>query len=312
MFVRFVSIMFFFGISFQVQSQSSQICLGDSSLCEKRYDEITFLTTHNSFNYGKRGKNKKTGPHYYLFPNQELPIEDQLIHGVRAFMLDLHLKNEQVILCHGGKGCGILGHDPIEDIFTTIKIFLEKNPTEIISLILESYVPTSKLKKALDSTGLSSFLHCQSQESAWPKIIDMIQSKKDPEKHDPNCKSVGRLVILNDRVEKDDPAWNLDLFGKFSFETHYAFRKIRDLNCKINRGNENHSLYIFNHFTTFISGKKSDAITINKKDFLMNRIKDCEKNIQKKINFLTIDYFNSGESIFVVNHLNGITKEYSE
>jgi hypothetical protein len=111
-------------------------------------------------------------------------------------------------------------------------------------------------------------------------------------------------VILNDRVEDKDPAWNLDLFGKFAFETNYSYKKIKDLNCDLNRGSPLNSLFIFNHFTTFISGKKRDAVKINSYDFLKKRQQTCEEIVQRKINFLTVDFFKNGDALRVVNESN--------
>ncbi len=286
-------------------------CVKSTAFCLKRYDELTFLTTHNSFNYAWRGKIKKTGPKAYLFPNQNLPIEDQLHDGVRAFMLDLHpyqgpLKKykNQVILCHGGKACGLLGMELAQNVFKNFRTFLEENPQEILTFILESYVSTRDLKQSLEKAGLTSYLHCQSPHASWPLFKEMIEAPLSDDKHSPTCNKKGRLVILNDRREENDPAWNLDLFGHFAFETKYSYQKINDLDCDLNRGNPSHSLFIFNHFTTFISGKKRDAKKINRYHFLKKRIHNCQIKNQRKINFLTIDFFKNGETLKVVDELN--------
>jgi hypothetical protein len=296
-----------FLISGQVQSRT---CLGHESLCDKKFNEVTFLTTHNSFNYARRGELKKTGPLSYLFPNQQKPIQDQLMHGVRALMLDLHYyqgpikkHKNKVILCHGGKACDLLGKDFASDIFRDLKNFLGSHPNEILTLILESYISTDDLEKELNSSGLTPYLHCQNPQDPWPTIKEMLDSPL-VENKTRNCSSKGRLVILNDKIEENNPHWNLDLFGKFAVETHYSYKKIKDLNCELNRGQRNHSLFIFNHFTTLISGKKLDAKKINAAEFLSNRVKECEEKLSKKINFLTIDFYGSGNALEVVDQMN--------
>lgn len=132
----------------------------------------------------------------------------------------------------------------------------------------------------------------------------MIEAPVHKNKNEPNCNSKGRLVILNDHVEVGDPKWNLDLFGAYAVETKYSYKKISNLDCKLNRGSINHSLFILNHFTTLISGKKRDAKKINNYHFLIQRSQKCQEEHNKKINFLTIDFYRSGDARQVVQELN--------
>jgi hypothetical protein len=289
---------------FTFSSWSFAHCLGDSRFCEKRYDEMTYLTTHNSFNYALRGKIKKKGPLFFLFPNQERPIENQLREGVRAFMIDLHSYRDQVVLCHGGKGCPLLGMDSAVSEFKTLKTFLDNNPHEILTLILESYVSTQKMKELIENSGLIDYVHCQSPSEPWPTIQSMLEAPVHKNKNEPNFHDKGRLVILNDHVEAGDPKWNLDLFGAFAVETKYSYKKISDLDCKLNRGSLNHSLFILNHFTTLIAGKKRDAKKINQRSFLSQRSLRCQNENNKKINFLTVDFYRTGDAKQVVQELN--------
>ena len=79
---------FFFGCVAKSNSQ----CNGYESLCFKKYNEVAYLTTHNSFSSFEDG--------FYL-PNQNLNISSQLNQGVRAFMLDVYLDNDVLVLYHG-------------------------------------------------------------------------------------------------------------------------------------------------------------------------------------------------------------------
>lgn len=265
----------------------SSIAIANESL---RYDQISYLTTHNSFNYAKRTNAKRYGPLTYLFPNQNYPINVQLKHGVRAFMLDLYRPKKEVILCHGGNACGILGKDRAIRVFYDVRKFLIENPKEIITFILESYISTNDLNQVLLKSGLSPFLFAKEQNTPWPLIQDMIATNR-------------RLVILNDQTKENDPAWNHDLWSS-AVETPYSYKKIKDLNCAFNRGNPKNSLFIFNHFTTFIAGKRLDAKKINKRDFLSKRIIDCRNKLGKLPNFVTVDFYQWGDALEVVKELN--------
>ena len=75
-------------------------CNGDLSLCDKRYDQVVYVTTHNAFNY--------SGP--FQAPNQTYPVSQQLQDGVRAFMLDVHDNNGVPTLFHS---FAFLGNEPL-------------------------------------------------------------------------------------------------------------------------------------------------------------------------------------------------------
>jgi hypothetical protein len=282
-----------------ISAKAQIACNGSQGLCNKRFNEVRFLTTHNAFNYALRGKQKKYGPWTYLFPNQNRPIQNQLNAGVRALMIDLHLDKNEVVLCHGGKACDLIGKDLAVKVFTNIRVFLESHPYEIVTLILESYIPTLKLTEVLNESGLSAFLHCQPKGSPWPTLGEMVAH---PQSQD--CKYPGRLVILNDHVEENDPKWNLNLFGDWAIETKYSYKKIEELDCELNRGDKKNDLFILNHFTTFIAGKKRDAKKINQYHFLMDRVKKCEAVTGKIANFITVDFYSSGEALAVIKQLN--------
>jgi len=257
----------------------------------RHYNELTFLTTHNSFNYARRG-DRTFGPRTFWFPNQDYPISKQLKDGVRAFMLDLYLKNQQIILCHGGRACGLIGREPLKNVLVELKQFLESNPREIITLILESYVPISFLERELKQSGLSPFLHSQNHEERWPTLSDMISKNK-------------RLVIFNDRIEVEyNPSWNHDMFGRFMVETDYSYRSIKKFDCHLNRGHTNHDLFILNHFITHISGNPIIARNANNFSTLSKRAIECWRQTGKRPNFLTVDFYHKGDSKKVVELLN--------
>lgn len=261
-----------------------------SSSASLRYDQISYLTTHNSFNYSHRSSLKEYGPRWYLFPNQNFPINDQLKYGVRALMLDLHKKNGKVILCHGGRVCGLLGEDNALSVFKDIKTFLDNHPKEILTFIIESYVSTKDLEQVLNQSGLDQILFAKKVSEPWPLVQDMITTNR-------------RLVILNDHKESNNPPWNHYLWTH-AVETPFSYKSMEDLNCEFNRGNPKNSLFILNHFTTLISGRPKEAKKINKKEVLVKRVNDCKNKLGKFPNFITLDFYFWGDGLEVVNKIN--------
>ena len=81
-----------------------------------RYDEVSWLCTHNSYNASNSG---------FRFANHTLSIKEQLDTGVRAFMLDVHLVDKKIVLSHGSKGLSFIGSTPLE---AELKVYHELSP----------------------------------------------------------------------------------------------------------------------------------------------------------------------------------------
>lgn len=160
---------------------------------ERRYDQVTFLTSHNSYASQRHG---------YRYAQQRLTLQEQLDYGVRGFMLDTYrsaslFHNDCITLCHGssiinrfittGKSAMTL----IEGL-KIIKTFLVNNPEEVITIFLENYVVDSSfLDQAFIDSGVASLIfkptdwnfNCYNQ---WPTLKWMQKNNK-------------RLVIFNSR-----------------------------------------------------------------------------------------------------------------
>ena len=62
-------------------ASAAPTCNGSADLCERRYNQVSYLTSHNAMASSDRG---------YLGADQDPDITGQLDNGVRALMLDLH------------------------------------------------------------------------------------------------------------------------------------------------------------------------------------------------------------------------------
>ena len=259
-------------ISFNFYGQ----CNGSKDLCNKRYNEVAYLTTHNAFN-SKQDR--------FLFPNQKSNIIEQLNNGVRGLMIDVYDDNGSTVVYHAYK---FLGHKPLSIYLNNIKYFLDNNPNEIITIILESYTSSNAIENEITQVGLLKYLHTQDVNSLWPKLQTMIDSNK-------------RLVILSDKNDANEKQRWYHYVWDFAVENKYG-----EINCKFNRGNPTNSLFIFNHFITSLSGNKNNAKNVNSFKFLMNHIIKCKDLKNKFPNFITVDFFEIGESLDVVSKLNMI------
>ena len=261
---------FLYFITFNFYGQ----CNGSNDLCNKRYNEVAYLTTHNAFN-SKQDR--------YLFPNQKSNIAEQLNNGVRALMIDVYDDNGSTVVYHAYK---FLGSQPLSVYLNDIKYFLDNNPNEILTLILETYTSSNAIENEINKVGLLKYLHTQDVNSLWPKLQTMIDSNK-------------RLVILSDKNDGNEKQSWYHYMWNFAVENKYG-----EINCEFNRGSPENSLFIFNHFITSLTGNKDNANKVNSFKYLMNHITNCKDLKNKFPNFITVDFYEIGESIDVVSKLN--------
>jgi len=262
---------------------SNAQCNGSLDLCAKTYNEVSYLTTHNAFNSNEDG---------LLFPNQTYNITSQLNDGVRGLMIDVYNHFGTLTAYHS---IFALGTIPLSDIFHDIKIFLDNNPNEIITIILECYVTANEIESEINQSGLSNYLY--SHNSIWPTLQNMINNDN-------------RLVIFSD---VDDASISQNWYHyiwDYVVETNYSVNNINDFTCNFNRGNPSNDLFILNHFVTDANlgyGLYNESNNVNANPFFINRALDCQNHTNKLPNFVTIDYYELGDGLSVVDELNRIT-----
>ena len=249
-----------------------------------RYDEVSWLCTHNSYNASNSGFN---------FTNHTWSIKQQLNAGVRAFMLDIHLVDKNIVLSHGSKGLTILGSTPLEQELKTFHDFLSNNPKSIVTLIFESYVPAKDAAAAITAAGLDKFAHSQDPTKPWPKLDTLRQSGK-------------RLIIFSDRAKgKDIPHWYHDIWAHGT-ETHWASKTPADLLAnRPGRGKKTNPLFILNHFIQDPIATPTLAKSVNTLAFLNKRHAAFKKSYpQRRPNFIAIDFSSQGDGLKFVKSLN--------
>lgn len=270
--------------------ETIKLCNGSATLCNKKYNEVVFGCTHNAYNY-------PTEPVNFVLNNQSQSIQQQLNDGIRALMLDVYYgdnnietDDETIWLYHG---TSIVGFSPLKKELEVISNFLKNNPTEVLTIILECYVEFSHFSKAIEQSELAPFLYHPKADGQWPSLQKMIEENQ-------------RLVILTDVQDVNADSWYIYVWD-VAFETHYSNKSRSDFNCDINRGDANNSLFIFNHFITQVSigtGLIDSSTVINQYDYLLNRLKECQSHHNQIPNFVTVDFYDTGNVMEVVNHLN--------
>lgn len=237
-------------------------------MLSKRYNEATFLATHNAYNAKING---------LKFPNQDLSISDQLTCGVRAFLLDIYLQDSTIVQFHSKKW---LGSAPFASTLEEIKQFMEQDSNAVITLILESYVPAEALEKALKDAQLFDKLYCK-KDSLWPTLIEMVKLDQ-------------RLIIFSEKREDSLQFPGIHYAWNFMADTPYSNYRIKKLNETINRGKAENELFLLNHFVyaNFLGvGSRRKARKINQLSEITRRIESVQKLYHRTPNFVAVDFF---------------------
>ncbi len=258
-------------------------CNGDPDICDKRYDHVVYVTTHNAYNYS---------PSFQL-PNQSFSVAQQMQDGVRAFMLDVH--NDVFgtpSLYHGITP--VLGSEPLEDVLSDIKQFIDQNPNEILTIIFEAYINASEMDAVFTSTGLKPYLFTQTFGQPWPTLQEMINNNE-------------RLVVFSDIDDAGAGQEWYHYVWDYCVETHYSNSSRADFSCNFNRGDSINSLFILNHFVTnqtLGTGELDSSVLANSNPYFLNRANQCMQEKGKLPNFLTVDFYDVGNVFETKDELN--------
>ena len=254
-------------------------CNGHSALCTRSVDRVSFITAHNAM---------ATDEYLFLAPNQIEGISAQLASGVRGFMLDVYLEDDELLFCHAYCQFGSISASVVFDEFRT---FLEANPREVITLFLESYVTASDVSDGFQAAGLAEFLVVQPPGQSWPTLLELIDSNR-------------RLIVFTDDDARD-PAW-YHYAWDYAWETHWSAATVEDLSCEINRGSTDNALFILNHFLTDPFASRALAEVANMNPYFLKRATACQEESGRQPNFVAVDFTSIGHVQQVVDALNGV------
>ena len=264
-------------------------CNGYEDLCLKRYNEVAYLTTHNAYNSKEEG---------FKLPNQEWNISTQLQHGVRALMFDVYEESDELVVYHGYK---MLGTRPFIEVLNEIREFMDENPKEVVTIILECYVNSNQIAADLETSGLTKYLYTKSSNEDWKTLGEMISDNT-------------RLVVLSDKSDAQVGQERYHYIWDVAVETHFTNHKLKHFSNQFNRGKENagaKDLVVLNHFLTkTITGVGSIRKSKKANSILVNRITNFQIETGRFPNFITVDFVDIGNAKDAVDILNGVFVDF--
>jgi hypothetical protein len=291
-------------------SGSPRVCNGSARLCDRPYNEVTYLTSHNAMSSSDRG---------FLAAWQDLDIAGQLDNGVRALMLDLHYwttpaeaapvlagldrrtravlaplvqtfePHPGVWLCH--ELCQ-LGADSARAQLRALGQWLTDHPDDVVTLILEDNVSAADVQATVSAAGLDHRLATPpAPGEPWPTLQQMIRS--------------GRTLAVFTQTAKltTGPIRN---FYQYAAETPFEADNISALSCQPGRGAATAPLFLVNNWVTATIPSRTQALATNGRLFLLDRVRRCEIQRNLRATFVAVDFTQVGQPLQVVDELNAV------
>ncbi|PPQ97679.1 hypothetical protein CVT26_001862, partial [Gymnopilus dilepis] len=285
----------------------AQLCNGHAELCDRKYGNVTFLGSHDSFAF--------SGNPFALARTQEVDLLTQLGDGVRLLQAQSHMNNGKLHFCHGT--CGLFDGGSVEDYLTKVKYFLDRHPNEVMTLIFtnpENQNVSKVWKPIFDKTGITDMAYVPPQavmsRDDWPTLGEMISSGK-------------RVVVFLDKgaETRTDPAVDF-ILPQFQMvwedvydPTNAAFP------CKVDRTagplapsqqlsliNHNLNANIFPIGRGILIPDRLNSPKTNSVNSILMHAGHCASYVQERNpNFVLLDYVNVGQGLEAVNRLNGFT-----
>ncbi|PIA56513.1 hypothetical protein AQUCO_00700690v1 [Aquilegia coerulea] len=249
------------------------------------FNRYSWLTTHNSFAHF--GVKSDTGSVIIAPANQQDTITDQLNNGVRGLMLDMYDFENDIWLCHsfGGNCYNNTAFQPAIDVLTEIQVFLNSNPSEIVTIFIEDYVNSPMgLTNLFNTAGLVQFWFPVSRMPKngedWPTVDDMVQKNQ-------------RLVVFTSKQEKE-ASEGIAYQWTYLVENQYGNDGMVAGSCK-NRAESSlmnttsKSLVLQNYFPSFAD--IAEACKYNSAP-LIGMINTCYKAAGHRWpNYIAVDYY---------------------
>lgn len=272
-------------------------CNGSPDLCERSYDRVVTPVTHNAMANAADG---------FGTPNQNNAVAKQLADGVRGMMLDAYYfapeegvnrterddaytTVDQVYLCHAS--CAF-GKRRMLDTLCDVTKFLDENPGEIVTFIVQNEIADRDLAAVLEASGLGEYAYAHTLGSPWPTLRKMIDDGK-------------RLVVF---LEKNggDPPTLMPAYEGHVWDTPYTFAKTDEFTCKLGRGKAGSPLFLINHWLQRPTSSPALASEANNATVLGGRIDKCTMEGMRPPTFVAVDFYDVGDLFAVVRRANGL------
>lgn len=301
-------------VSFEITISGGEArrCNGHEELCDRPYDDVVFAASHNSMSGADTA---------FIWPEHDLGISEQLDYGIRVLLIDTHYwetaeetadylgtlpdsvrggveaflddrAQEGAFLCHNLCGLGAI---PVEDALADVATFLDDNPNEVVTLFIQDDITNTDTEAAFEAVELLDDVYIHDTDEGWPTLGEMIDADE-------------RLVVLAEESGQP-PAWYHQGFELVQ-DTPFRFETVDDFSCELNRGDEDASLLLMNHWLDATAASRVDTALANEHDVIVDRARSCEEQRGTSVNYVAVNFYSIGDVLEAVDTLNGVETDY--
>ncbi len=287
-------------------------CNGHVELCDRPYSQVVMAATHNAMSSPGLVR---------VWPEQGRDLRGQLDGGVRALLIDTHywkpvVSRRQLAadvappspaatlltralepltasqpgtwLCH--LACG-LGARPLADGLGDVRAFLDDNPGEVVTLIVQDGISAADTEAAFHEAGLDRYLFDGDVDGGWPTLGEMVDS--------------GHRLVVFAETGRPGPAWYRPAFDHIQ-ETPFRIHQTSDLSCGAGRGGSGGELFLLNHWVLGLVPDRAEATALNRRDVIVERAQQCRAERGRLPSFVAVDFAELGDVTGAVDQLNGL------
>jgi hypothetical protein len=302
-------------------------CEGSQALCSRRVDEVVFPGTHNSFaassepgwyfanqtypiprqlkdgirallidiHYGVRdpangrirtdltAEGSDRNKVAEQLPASALQLADRVAGGVGLGRLK---GAAEPYLCHA---LCELGAEPLERELRALASFLQDNPSQVVIVIVEDYVPPSTIERAFADAGLERYAETLPGHSPLPTLGSLVESNR-------------RLLVFAEE-QGGSPSWYMPGF-EFIQDTPLGAQHPGQLSCARYRGTEASPLLLINHWVPPFPPSLTINTQIGRAVFLRARIRRCMSERGTRGAIVAVDFYQRTSVVKVAAQLN--------
>lgn len=288
-------------------SSSSGVCNNSPVLCDRHYNDITYMGAHDSaFLRDASTGNSVAG-------NQFKNATFALDAGLRFLQAQVHNENNTLRLCH--TSCGLLDAGPLETWLAAVNDWVVGHPSDVITLLLVNSddASVSMFADAFEKSGIDKFGFTPTSKTAWPSLGQMIANDT-------------RVVSFITNIDSSPTSPHLLPEFNYIFETPFTVVELDGFNCTVDRpsnaGTASNAfskgfMGLINHFkdqevtgsiiipdTTNIN--LVNSATTNATGNLGLHIQQCNQQWSHRPNFVLVDFWDQGSTVKAADNSNGI------
>ncbi|WP_261557674.1 PI-PLC domain-containing protein [Frankia tisae] len=284
-------------------------CNGSRALCALRYDKAVYAASHNAM---------ASSTDDFVGATQDPDLVGQLDTGVRALLLDvqhwttptqvetflarLRPRERDALeplvrgarstrpglwLCHSVCQLGALS---LDTALHAVDGWLARNPSEVVTLILQDSVPPGEVIAAFRRAGLVHRIVTPPADphGRWPTLGHLVATDR-------------RLVVFAENA--DVPKSWYRRFFRYGADTPFDVPSPTWFTCRVGRGSRTAQILLVNHWVDGDDPGRTDADAVNREPVLLAHLRRCEQ-AGLTPTFLATDFTTIGDLVPTVATLN--------